>query len=261
MVGLAAFLLIFIVIQYEKSFDDFHANGKNIYRVVRIGKNAVNNEYRTGVPFPVTFGLRNEFPQLTNAAAISGDNNVQIDITNADGSVKKKFKEPHVFTTEPEFFKMFYFPLAQGNVNALNEPNTLLLTKEVAAKYFGNWPDAINKTLHLYGRDMKVAGILNNPPANTDFPLSVVVSYATLIHQIDINDWGNISDDNYCFVQLQNNYDYHRFDKLLAGFVDKHIKPVNPNYDLAFQPLNEIHYDERFANFTGRTFSKDLILH
>ena len=259
MVGFAAFLLIFLVIQYEESFDTFHTNKNNIYRVVRIGKNAVNNEYRSGVPFPVKFGLRNEFPQLTNAAAISADNNVQIDITGADGSVKKKFKEPLVFTAEPEFFKMFNFPLAKGNIKALNEPNTLLLTKDVAVKYFGDWQDAINKTLHVYGRDMRVAGILNNPPANTDFPLSVVVSYATLTHEIDMNNWGSISDDNYCFIQLQDNYAYHKFDKLLAGFVDKHIKPVNPNYDLALQPLKEIHYDERFGNFTGRTFSKDLI--
>ena len=57
-VGFAAFLLIFLVIQYEQSFDDFHANKDNIYRVVRIGKNPVNREYRTGVPFPVTPTLR-----------------------------------------------------------------------------------------------------------------------------------------------------------------------------------------------------------
>jgi putative ABC transport system permease protein len=54
MVGFAAFLLIFLVIGFEKSFDDFHPAVNNIYRVVRIGKNPLNREYRTGVPFPVT---------------------------------------------------------------------------------------------------------------------------------------------------------------------------------------------------------------
>jgi putative ABC transport system permease protein len=52
MVGFAAFLLIFLVIGFEKSFDDFHPAKNTIYRVVRIGKNPVNREYRTGVPFP-----------------------------------------------------------------------------------------------------------------------------------------------------------------------------------------------------------------
>src|SRR3954451_17572830 len=86
MVGFSAFLLIFLVIQYEQSFDDFHANKNNLYRVVRIGKNPVNREYRTGVPFPVTSTLRNELPQLKNAAAIYGDNNVQVNVKAVDGS-------------------------------------------------------------------------------------------------------------------------------------------------------------------------------
>src|SRR5712691_11772889 len=103
-VGFAAFLLIFLVIQYEQSFDDFHAKGNNIYRVVRIGKNPVNREYRTGVPFPVTQGLRTDFPQLANAAAIYGTGGVQVNVTAADGSTLKKFKEGNsVFIVEPQF--------------------------------------------------------------------------------------------------------------------------------------------------------------
>src|SRR5215831_10024369 len=76
MVGFAAFLLIFLVVQYEQSFDQFHHKKNSIYRVVRIGKNPVNREYRTGVPFPVTQTLRLDIPQFANAAAISGQNNV-----------------------------------------------------------------------------------------------------------------------------------------------------------------------------------------
>ncbi len=106
---------------------------------------------------------------------------------------------------------------------------------------------------------IKVTGILNNPPSNTDFPLSVVVSYATLIKNGDGNNWENISDENYCFVQLNNGTSPAQVNKMLAAFVDKHIKPINPGYDLALQPLKEIHYDERYGNFNGRTFSKDLI--
>ena len=110
-VGFAAFLLIFLVIQYENSFDNFHANKDQVYRVVRIGRSAENREYRTGVPFPVTQGLRNDLPQLKNVAAIYGDNNVQVIVTAADGSALKKFKEPNVFIAEPQFFNMFNFSL------------------------------------------------------------------------------------------------------------------------------------------------------
>ncbi len=259
-IGFAAFLLILLIVQYEQSFDDFHADKDNIYRVVRIGKNPENREYRPGVPFPVTGTLRAELPQLKNAAAIFGDNNVQVNVTAVDGSVLKKFKEAHVFTADPQFFKIFNFSLAEGNINnAINEPNTALLTKDVATKYFGDWTSAIGKTLKIYGLDIKVTGILNNSPDNTDFPLSVVISYETLVKNTDMGNWSNISDINYCFVQLNNNASYAQFNKQLTVFVDKHIKPVNPGYDLALEPLNEIHFDERYGNFNGHTFSKDLI--
>ena len=58
--------------------------------------------------------------------------------------------------------------------------------------------------------------------------LGVVMSYATLVKYGDANDWGSISDQNYCFVQLNNNASPDQVNKLLAAFVDKHIKPVNP---------------------------------
>jgi putative ABC transport system permease protein len=260
-VGFAAFLMIFLVIQYEKSFDNFHANKNNIYRVVRIGKNPVNKEYRSGVPFPVTSNLRKELPQATNAAAISGDNNVQVNVLADNGSTLKKFKEQHVFTAEPQFFEMFDFGVAEGDIkSALSEPNSAVLTKEAASKYFGDWKNAMGKTLKLYGQTMKVNGIINDPPSNTDFPLGIVVSYATLAKNFDPNDWGSISDQNYCFVQLNTSSTSQQASQPLAAFVDKHIKPVNPGYDLALQPLKEMHFDDRYGNFTGRTFSKDLIL-
>jgi ABC-type antimicrobial peptide transport system permease subunit len=260
-VGFAAFLLIFLVIHYEQSFDDFHANKDHIYRVVRIGKNPENREYRSGVPFPVAQGLRTDFPQVTNAAAIFGTGGVQVNVMAADGSTLKKFKEGNnVFIAEPQFFKMFDFSLAEGNIaNAINEPNTALLTKDIASKYFGDCKNAIGKTLKIFGSPIKVTGILNNPPSRTDFPVGVVVSYATLAKNTDMNNWSNISDENYCLVQLPANYSQQQFDKLLGGFVDRHIKPVNPGYNLALQPLGEIHYDARYGNFNGRTFSKDLI--
>ena len=260
-VGFAAFLLIFLVIQYEQSFEDFHENKNEIYRVVRIGRAKENREYRTGVPLPVTQAIRSNFPQLKNVAAISGDNDVQVSITGTDGSVLKNFKEQHVMIAEPSFFQMFNFPFIAGNSKtALNDVNTILLTKDVAKKYFGDWHAAMGKTVKVYGEIMKVTGVLDNLPVNTDFPLSVVVSYATLMKFSDPNDWGSISDENYCFVQLNKNASREQFDKLLSQFTDKYIKPVNPGYFLSLQPLKEIHFDNRYGNFTGRTFSEDLIL-
>lgn len=260
-VGFAAFLIIFMVIKFEKSFDDFHANKKELYRVVRIGRAAENREYRTGVPFPVSNGLRKELPQLKNVAAIMGVNDVQVIVPAADGSALKKFKEQNVFVAEPQFFEMFDYKMAAGDIKtALNNVNAVLLSKEVATKYFGDWHQAIGKSLKLYGEVMKVNGILDNPPANTDFPLNFVVSYATMMMDLNPGDWGSINDANYCFVQLNKNASLEQATMMMDGFTERRIKPVNPGYVLGLQPLEEIHYDGRYGVLTGGTFSKDMIL-
>ena len=260
-VGFAAFLLIFLVIRYEQSFDTFHTKKDRIYRVVRAAKNRADDGYRSGVAVPTTAALRADFPQLANVAAISGDYNVQVIIPSAKGSASKKFNEENgLFFAQPQFFKMFDFGLAVGNINnALNEPNTALLTKELATKYFGDWKTAVGKTLKMDGQNIKVTGILNEIPPNTDFPIKGVLSYETMRNYADFNSWGSLGDSNNCFVLLGNNDTKDHFDRLLNGFVGRHTSPGNAGYDLVLQPLNEIHFDSRLSNFSGRTFSKDLI--
>ncbi|HVU56592.1 MAG TPA: ABC transporter permease [Puia sp.] len=261
-VGFTAFLLIFLVIRYEQSFDNFHPNKDNIYRAVRIGRSSINREYRTGVPIPVTAAIRTDFPQLAGAAAILSDNQVQVAVPTLDSTAPRKFKEPSgIFFAEPAFLHMFNFPLQRGDSKtALTEPNTVLLTKDIASKYFGDWTTAIGRTLKFDGLDVKVTGILDNPPINTDFPIKALLPYVTIKNYMDMNNWGNINDNNYCFIQLRPDQSEAQFQKLLSDFTDRHIKPINPGYDLVLQPLKEMHYDERLGNFNGRTFGKDLTL-
>jgi putative ABC transport system permease protein len=261
MVGFAAFILLFLVIRYQESFDTFHANKDKIYRTVRIGRNALPGELRTGVPVPVAAGLRTNFPQLAKVAAILPDGNVQVMVASSGKAEAKKFKQVSgVFFAEPEFFQIFDFGLAVGDIKtAITDPNTVLLTKELASNYFGDWKTAMGKTVKMDGVPVKVTGILNDIPPNTDFPIKAVVSYSSLKSYMDFNNWGNINDGNYCFVQLADGQDKERLMPQLDAFVDKYIKPVNPNYTLHLQPLSEIHYDARFENYNYRSFSKDLI--
>ncbi|HEY4936603.1 MAG TPA: ABC transporter permease [Puia sp.] len=259
-IGFAACLLIFLVIQYEKSFDNFHTKKDRIYRIVRIGKNPVGREYRTGIPFPVPDGLRAEFPQLENAAAIMGDNGVQVLIPGPGGVTEKKFKEDGVFSVEPRFFQMFDFKMLLGNpTTAISEPNTVMITKATAEKYFNDWKSVIGKTIKFYGQEMKITGIMDNLPVNTDFPIKLVLSYATMKKNINSNDWQSIADANNCFIQLPVNYSPGKFEKLLPAFLNKHLPDNQRGYDLSLQPLRDIHFDERFGNFNNRTFSKELI--
>src|ERR1700753_3686915 len=177
-VGFAAFLLIFLVVRYEQSFDQFHAHKNQLYRLIRVARNPAHENYRMGVPFPVAPGLRSSLPQLANAGAIVRDEFVQVIIKDNGSSATKRFREEEgVFFPEPQFFDMFSFPLVAGEYrNALKVPNNVLLTQSLGDKYFGHWQTATGKMMRMDGVPMRVCGILKDMPANTDFPIKAVLS-------------------------------------------------------------------------------------
>ena len=190
-VGIAVCLMIFIIIQFQTSFDGFHANKDRVYRVLTEyhHADAANIAYGKDVPFPLPAGLKTAFPQIEQVAPIFASHDDQLLIPDDNGTSSKQFKEAKgVFFTEPSFFKMFDFPLLAGSYASLKEPNHVLLTKEIAEKYFGDWKIAMGKTIKLevggylfeHGTEpLKVSGILATIPANTDFQLKLVVAYGT----------------------------------------------------------------------------------
>ena len=169
------------------------------------------------------------------------------------------------FFAEPQFFDMFSFPMVAGEYrNSLKIPNCVLLTQVMGNKYFGHWQTATGKMLKMDGIQMRVCGILKDIPANTDFPIKAVVSYATHQSYADLkkfmNDWSYIEEDNYCFVQLNESESSEQFKRQLKQYSDKYIKPFDPGYFLSIQPLNEMHFDARYGTFDGRVFSENLII-
>src|SRR5215510_718371 len=112
-VGIAASLLIFLVIQYETSFDNFHKKKKSIYRLCSEFHTQDGVSYSDGISFPVAAALRIDFPQIREVASIFKDQN-QITIEQGDKQLKK-LNEDNFFYAEPEFFKMFDFTWLQGS--------------------------------------------------------------------------------------------------------------------------------------------------
>lgn len=262
-VGIAACLLIFLVVRFETSYDKHHENGKNIYRVVSLFQTEDGYDHSPGAAFPVGPALRTDFPQLKHVARIIQSQDEQITISNANGQPAKKFTG-RLYYTEPEFFSMFDFEWLTGDAQStLSQPGSAVLTQEAAEKYFGNWKNAIGKTfLHDNKHTYQVNGILKNPPVNTDFPFHVLVSYKSIEDtQLgnNLEDWVSTYSQNYTFIQLPANYSPGKFNTELEGFVKKH-KPSEYTKDkYALQPLSEIHYDDTYGNYNARTFSHSLV--
>lgn len=262
-VGIAACLLIFLVVQFELSFDSYHSKKDKIHRVVSEFNTPEGVFHSSGVPFPVAPALRIDYPDI-KVAAIYGVNNDQITIEQEGVTPKKFIEERGIFFAEPQFFDMFDFPLIAGNKKtALAETNTALLSQETAERYFGDWKTAIGKTVKYENKHLlKITGVLENPPANSDFPLKVVASYATL-KQLSVNnnmnDWVSTFSQAYCFAILPPGTTPEKFNKSLTAFTKKHKPAEYARDNVILAPLSEMHFDDRFGNYNSRTFGRDII--
>lgn len=261
-VGIAACLLIYLIVSYHLSFDTFHTQKDRIYRAVTEGIQE-NGEVRrsSGVPFPVTRGLREDFSELSKVASILGRANNQFTVLDGHNQPGQKYKEERgFFYVEPEFFEIFdYKWLAGDPKTALSDPNTVVLTEEMAVKYFGNWQTAIGRSVKLENTTaLTVTGILENLPPNTDIPIKIAASWKTF-KSGNLTDWVSIYGSHNCFVLLPENYPASRLSALLPGFVKKHKPAENVNDGIVLQPLSEMHFDARFGSLSRQTFSRELI--
>ncbi len=260
-VGISTCLLVFLLIQYETSFDNFHKNKERIYRVVAATKTRNGMSYSKGSAFPIAEALRTDYPQLEHVARIFGRDNQQITLLNDKADApQQKFKE-NVFFAEPEFFDIFNFPFLAGNSKtALSEMNTAVITQETAEKYFGDWHTAIGKFIKYDNEKVcRVTGILENIPSNTDFPLQIVFSFKTSEGEDGSTDWANQDGSLNTFLVLPKNMSSGQFNNDLRTFVKKYTPAEYANHGYILQPLGNIHYESEFGIYRGSTFSKALI--
>jgi putative ABC transport system permease protein len=260
-VCIASCLLLFYVIQYELSFDAFHKNRDRIYRITNEVSRPEGMDYGEGVPAPLPDALRLDFPQLKQVGTIMSIPGSQINIIDEQKGNEIQFMEElGVFFAEPQFFNIFDFPWLYGSPDALLEPNTAVLTAETAAKYFGDWKNAIGKSIEYNNRlTLKITGVLHNVPATSDFPLKVVISFKT--RGEESTSWGSITSRRQCYILLDNHTSAAQIQNLMPAFEKKH-EPADANFHdhYTLQPLKDIHFDARYGNFNKRTVNKTTLL-
>jgi putative ABC transport system permease protein len=263
-IGIAVCLQIFLMINYETSFDNFHINKDRIYRVLTEYHHADSKDifYGKGVPFGLPNTIKSSLNSIEEVAPVWAEYNDQVQITNGQNGLLNKFKEEYgIFFTTPDFFKIFNFPLVAGSYESLKDPNNALLTQETAEKYFGSWKEAMGKTLKLNNTEpLKVSGILANIPANTDFQFKLLIAYGTgftgkFVHS---TNWDGTYSSFSCYLLLPQNISLSGFDNQLKALAKKRKSPGNKDLQI-IQPLKAIHYDTKAGDFSNKTISHELI--
>ncbi len=255
-IGLSACFLIWQYVRFESSYDRFHENKNELYRVTLEARK--NSEIVWGVAS--NFGalgqtMKTEFPEVKDYCRIVKTSlftsNLGKYVANAlEFSRQDKngnpiaFIEEDVWFADPSMLDMFTFPLIEGSKDALKEPNSIVITRSIAKKYFGDEP-ALGKELQLNGDlMMKVTGVIEDVPANSHLQFDILLSFSTVYSQIgDQNDnWGWAVF--YTYVLLENNINVDALRAKLPALKDKYYGPeTNSPAKMGFvlQSIPDIH--------------------
>ncbi|WP_448701245.1 ABC transporter permease [Mucilaginibacter sp. AW1-3] len=264
-IGIAGCLILYMVVKYENSYDIFQPNYNRIMHVVTQDKFPDGMTYNSGVPFPMADALRADYPNVKIGALFSSYGS-QVTVLNGGKGNHKFIESTGLFYAEPQFFDVFQYNFLAGNAKVLAEPNTVLLSKDMAIKYFGNWQTAIGKLLKVDNvLTLKVSAIIDNVPGHSDFPLKIVGSFisiksvpATYSYQ---STWFGTTSNYQVFMLLPPN--------VTQAGIETQLKQSNTKYYGAhrytkrthfLQPLSDVHFDKRFANFGDHITSKSKLL-
>lgn len=230
-VGITACLFIFIYVKDELSYDRFHEDAENIYRIGINGKiagqefNSTNSSYAVGPAAVEEIPGVIDFVRTWPAAATVFKYN------------DKAFTERKIFYADSNYFSFFTHVMVEGNDKALLEPNTVVLTEEMAVKYFGK-ESPIGK-LMVIGNDnktFKVTGVVKRPPANSHFKFNALISLSSVDNQI-YKGWTGNSMQTY--LKKDHRTDVNGINTKLEELVAKHVGPEIEQLGLSFEEFKK----------------------
>ncbi len=245
-IGMAAFVLIIQYVRFELSYDDFHEQEAQIFRVQqdRYNKGELTTQWAAGCS-AVGQALHENFEEVENFTRFQKWNGVF-----SKGEIK--FKENEIYMADTSFLEVFSFTLVEGDQkSALRNPMEMLVSQSTARKYFGD-QSPIGESLRFNGElEFKITGVFEDIPRNSHLKPDILASWETMVQfrGADINtawQW----DGFYNYLQLHPATDYKAFESKIPGFVQEQIGEDMEQYGSGvifnLQPLRSIHLNSDF---------------
>ena len=247
-IGIATCFIILLYVKNELSYDSYNKNEANIYRIYFKANIDGGKISESGVMPPVAATLKNDFPQVNDATRLQPQGSPKISFGD------KVFKTDRYALVDPNFFNIFTLPMVEGDpATALSQPNSVVITKTTAKKYFGS-KDALGQILTFNDKiPCKVTGVINDIPSNSHFHFDILGSMVG--HDEAKSDswmWGNY----YTYLLLKPGANSKKLEAQFPAMVEKYMGPQiqqqmglslkqfrtkGNELGFALQPLNDIH--------------------
>jgi putative ABC transport system permease protein len=223
----------------ELSYDRYHKNAENIYRVISNIKEPDNAFTWAVAQIPLADELQDNYPEVTNVVRFFGTGRTLY--KNGD----KQFYEEDFYRADSTVFDMFTYSFIHGDPNtALDDPFSVILTERIAKKYFGSAQEAFGQSLqNIRGEEFKITGVIKDVPLNSHFRYDALISKSSqAINQFD-GSWGNFGV--FTYIQLPAGYDLSKMYVSLDTIVKQKVDPIFEQYGIKIkyelQKITDIH--------------------
>ncbi len=251
-IGITATLVIFLMIQYDYSFDRHVPDRDQIYRVVNNGdfKNA-------GVFVPLVRTMEDELPNLEAVVPIYRSPISKLKVASATDKYQTFPKEKRITFVSSQYFNIFPNKWLSGDAEQLNIPGTIVLTRKTMERFYGSLPplDALGRTIvYADSIPLRVVGIIETARHNSDFSFDSFISVATIAQDHNLKQmfnweaWNSISDAHQVLIKTKPGTSAHAVENNINRLLKKHkYKIGEKNTDkLELQPLADVHFNTAF---------------
>ncbi len=277
--GIACGLILLQFIHYHLAFDGYHRKAAQIYRVVtdlHLADGSVI--YENSAPVALATALRDGSPLVKDQAYLFDNYRDHVytvmvpraanakNASDAGNSSTRLFAEHgNVAFANQHWFNLFDYQWEAGDPHsALEEPNTAVLTRRQAEKYFGT-ADPIGKTILMDGNhEIRITGLLKDPPSNTGTKADVFVSLSSLmsffpqLYPSIETEWGWINTGSSLYLLLPEGGSPKAVDNAIANLSKVQMGDAAKYYDFHLQPLHDVHFDTRYDGMIPRSLLSTL---
>ncbi|MEO8111709.1 MAG: ABC transporter permease [Ginsengibacter sp.] len=275
-IGVSATLIIFLIVQFEFSYDKVETDADRIYRVVMDMKFNGNEGHSAAVPAPVSEAIRTEMTGVeasVPAMQFQGDGTAKVSIARTGISQPVVFKkQPAIVFTNPQYFSLLPYKWLSGSPSSsLKNPFNVVLTESRARQYFPsrNPDEIIGKTIR-YNDDFSatVSGIVKDLDARTTLDAVEFISFATISQthmqgDFMMNVWNDWMAYSKVYVKLTKGISAANSEKQLNALMISHNKDAGKDAEnymhLKLQPLSDVHFNSQYASFDGRLAHKPTL--
>ena len=244
-VGITGAIFITLFVNHELSYDTYHENHRSIYRIEGKYEIAGGGNHLAITAFPLGPALKEEYSDVKEYVRFYFQDDVLVNVND------RKFLEDLMAFTDSTVFEVFSFPFIYGNPQgALSEPNTVVLTKSLSEKYFGDqYP--LGQILRIQQENFMVTGVIEDMPSNTHLQLKALLSMSSVasetVYSLSPDLFWNINS-NYTYIQMHNsaNIDgaFHNMDEFHEKYTLPMGRLIGASAEFTFTPLKEV----RFSN-------------